>query len=78
MQQVQPEVVEKPQEQKVVVNVEEFKNDTGKEIDYDKLIKDFGCKRIDDALLERFEKVTGHKPHVFLRRGKPRKKMSRD
>lgn len=32
-------------------------------IDYDKLIKDFGTKRIDSALLERFERVTGCRPH---------------
>jgi tryptophanyl-tRNA synthetase len=38
-------------------------------IDYDKLIQQFGTKRIDAALLERFEKVTGHKAHRFLRRG---------
>ncbi|KAJ7702204.1 hypothetical protein B0H17DRAFT_1043164 [Mycena rosella] len=38
-------------------------------IDYDKLIEQFGTRRIDAALLERFEKLTGHKPHVFLRRG---------
>lgn len=38
-------------------------------IDYDKLIAQFGTRRVDEALLERFEKVTGHKPHVFLRRG---------
>ena len=38
-------------------------------IDYDKLIKDFGTKRIDDALLKRFETVTGHRPHPLLRRG---------
>ena len=38
-------------------------------IDYDKLIETFGSKRIDQALLERFEKVTGHKPHRLLRRG---------
>ncbi|WFD35804.1 tryptophan--tRNA ligase [Malassezia cuniculi] len=38
-------------------------------IDYDKLITEFGTKRIDAALLERFEKVTGHKPHPLLRRG---------
>lgn len=42
---------------------------SGKGVDYDKLIKKFGSTRIDDALLERFEKVTGHKPHHFLRRG---------
>ncbi|KAJ7684551.1 hypothetical protein DFH06DRAFT_10435 [Mycena polygramma] len=38
-------------------------------IDYDKLIEQFGTRRVDKALLERFEKLTGHKPHVFLRRG---------
>ncbi|KAL2761071.1 hypothetical protein ACRALDRAFT_1059245 [Sodiomyces alcalophilus JCM 7366] len=38
-------------------------------IDYNKLIEEFGTKRIDDALLERFEKVVGVKPHHFLRRG---------
>ncbi|KAG7086539.1 tryptophan--tRNA ligase [Marasmius oreades] len=38
-------------------------------IDYDKLIQQFGTKRIDEALLERFERLTGKKPHVFLRRG---------
>jgi tryptophanyl-tRNA synthetase len=40
-----------------------------KPIDYNKLVQDFGTKQIDAALLERFEKVTGHKPHRFLRRG---------
>lgn len=39
-----------------------------KAIDYDKLINEFGTTRIDDALLQRFEQVTGHKPHRFLRR----------
>ncbi|KAF9532301.1 hypothetical protein CPB83DRAFT_785224 [Crepidotus variabilis] len=38
-------------------------------IDYDKLVEQFGTRRIDDKLLERFEKLTGHRPHVFLRRG---------
>lgn len=38
-------------------------------IDYDKLIEQFGTRRIDAALLEKFEQVTGHKPHPFLRRG---------
>ncbi|KAL4402711.1 tryptophan--tRNA ligase [Malassezia pachydermatis] len=38
-------------------------------IDYEKLIKDFGTRRIDDALLERFERVTGRRPHPLLRRG---------
>ena len=39
-----------------------------KAIDYDKLIEHFGSQRIDAALLTRFEKVTGHKPHRLLRR----------
>lgn len=38
-------------------------------IDYDKLIKRFGSSKIDDELLQRFEKLTGKKPHHFLRRG---------
>ena len=38
-------------------------------IDYDKLIDKFGSQRIDKALLERFEKVTGHRAHRLLRRG---------
>lgn len=57
------------EEKGFVVNVEEIKNDTGKEIDYDKLIKEFGCHRIEPELLERFEKLTGREPHIFLKRG---------
>ncbi|KAI0311504.1 tryptophanyl-tRNA synthetase [Amylostereum chailletii] len=38
-------------------------------IDYDKLIDQFGTRRIDAALLERFERLTGHRPHLLLRRG---------
>ena len=38
-------------------------------IDYDKLITQFGTQRIDNALLEKFERVTGRKPHPLLRRG---------
>ncbi|KAH8930023.1 tryptophanyl-tRNA synthetase [Atractiella rhizophila] len=38
-------------------------------IDYDKLIVQFGTRLIDAALLERFERLTGKKPHVLLRRG---------
>ncbi|KAJ8674262.1 hypothetical protein QAD02_005524 [Eretmocerus hayati] len=45
----------------------ESQNDAG--IDYDKLIKRFGSSKIDDELLARFEKITGKKPHHFLRRG---------
>ena len=45
--------------------------DDGKQqgIDYEKLIVQFGTRRIDQALLDRFERLTGHRPHIFLRRG---------
>nr|CCC47328.1 putative tryptophanyl-tRNA synthetase [Trypanosoma vivax Y486] len=39
------------------------------EVNYNKLLKDFGCQPIDSALLDRLEKVLGKKPHHFLRRG---------
>ncbi|KAF8244338.1 tryptophanyl-tRNA synthetase, partial [Wilcoxina mikolae CBS 423.85] len=38
-------------------------------IDYDKLINQFGTRRISSELLLRFEKLTGHRPHILLRRG---------
>ncbi|KAJ3327937.1 tryptophan--tRNA ligase [Blyttiomyces sp. JEL0837] len=38
-------------------------------IDYDKLIDQFGTRRIDADLIARFERLTGVKAHPFLRRG---------
>ncbi|DBA02423.1 TPA: hypothetical protein N0F65_008637 [Lagenidium giganteum] len=38
-------------------------------VDYDKLIEQFGCSTIDQALVDRMEKLTGHKAHRYLRRG---------
>ncbi|MCJ1273903.1 hypothetical protein MMC21_001696 [Puttea exsequens] len=38
-------------------------------IDYNKLIDTFGSKKIDEALLQKFEKLTGKPPHRLLRRG---------
>ena len=38
-------------------------------VDYNKLIEQFGTRHIDQTLLERFEKLTGQKPHLYLRRG---------
>lgn len=38
-------------------------------IDYNKLIDQFGTQRLTPDILARFEKVTGHKPHRFMRRG---------
>ncbi|XP_013386547.1 LOW QUALITY PROTEIN: tryptophan--tRNA ligase, cytoplasmic-like [Lingula anatina] len=42
---------------------------SAKGIDYDKLIKKFGSSKIDDVLIERFEKITGKPAHHFLKRG---------
>ena len=49
--------------EKFTVNPYEVKG----EIDYDKLIKEFGVEKIDDKLLSRIKKHTGDL-HVFLRR----------
>ncbi|ODV58744.1 tryptophan--tRNA ligase WRS1 [Ascoidea rubescens DSM 1968] len=38
-------------------------------IDYTKLIKQFGTRQINNETLERFTKVTGHEPHIFLKKG---------
>lgn len=38
-------------------------------VDYDKLVQQFGASPLTPAILERFEKVTGHRPHRFMRRG---------
>jgi tryptophanyl-tRNA synthetase len=36
---------------------------------YDKITAQFGASKISPELLERFEKVTGQRPHPLLRRG---------
>ncbi|PWY74870.1 tryptophanyl-tRNA synthetase [Aspergillus eucalypticola CBS 122712] len=38
-------------------------------INYEAICRKWNTSIIDDKLLERFEKVTGHKPHRWLRRG---------
>lgn len=38
-------------------------------VDYAKLITQFGSHQITQAHLDRIEKLTGERPHVFLRRG---------
>jgi tryptophanyl-tRNA synthetase len=41
-----------------------------KAINYLNLVEEFGTRLIAaDDLLERFQRVTGHKPHRFMRRG---------
>eukprot|EP01022_Parablepharisma_sp_SALTPOND_P033063 TRINITY_DN88123_c1_g1_i1.p1 TRINITY_DN88123_c1_g1~~TRINITY_DN88123_c1_g1_i1.p1 ORF type:complete len:507 (+),score=56.27 TRINITY_DN88123_c1_g1_i1:1657-3177(+) len=62
----------KPEEEKVeedVVDPFRIVAASDKGVDYDKLIKKFGCSKITPELLEKFEKITGHRPHRFLRRG---------
>lgn len=38
-------------------------------IDYDKLIQQFGSQPLTPEIVARFERITGKKPHRFLRRG---------
>lgn len=38
-------------------------------IDYEKLIRDFGCSRITEDVVSRVERLTSRKAHRFLRRG---------
>jgi len=40
-----------------------------KGIDYDKLVERFGCTRMTPELIQKWERVTGEKPHRFIRRG---------
>ena len=69
---VKPDGEGKPHQQVVTPwDVQGSVSEDGKQlaIDYDKLIEQFGTRRIDQALLERFERLTGHRPNVLLRRG---------
>jgi len=40
-----------------------------KGIDYDKLVDKFGCFKMTPELYDKIEKLTGAKPHRFIRRG---------
>ncbi|GFE52903.1 tryptophanyl-tRNA synthetase [Babesia ovis] len=42
---------------------------TGKEIDYDKLIREFGCQKITTEQLDRMERLIKRPVHPYLRRG---------
>jgi hypothetical protein len=59
---------EKKEEQEQVVNPWEVSAGKGG-IDYDKLVDQFGCQRLDAAIIDRVERLTGRPPHRFLRRG---------
>ena len=52
-----------------IVDPWEVKSKSAKGVDYDKLIQRFGSSKIDDALLARFEAVTGRPVHHLLKRG---------
>jgi tryptophanyl-tRNA synthetase len=39
------------------------------EVDYNRLIEQFGASPVTKELIDRFERVTGSKAHIFLRRG---------
>ncbi|TVU05605.1 hypothetical protein EJB05_48774 [Eragrostis curvula] len=56
------------QEEEQVVNPWEVSAGKGG-IDYDKLVDQFGCRRIDAALVDRVARITAAPPHRFLRRG---------
>lgn len=57
------------QEQEQVVNPWEVAAKDGGKIDYDKLIDKFGCQRLDPSVIDRVERLTSRRAHVFLRRG---------
>lgn len=40
-----------------------------KAIDYEKLMKQFGCQPLSQELIDRLERLTGKKAHVLIRRG---------
>lgn len=63
--------IDEPHDQKVTPWEVEGAVVDGKaqEIDYLKIVNQFGTKVVTPEILERFEKVTGHKPHRYLRRG---------
>ncbi|BBN13871.1 tryptophanyl-tRNA synthetase [Marchantia polymorpha subsp. ruderalis] len=52
-----------------VVTPWEVAGKDGGKIDYDKLIVQFGCQKLDQALIDRVERLTGKPAHPFLRRG---------
>lgn len=71
MESAAPEAEKKDEgvvEEEQVVNPWEVSAGKGG-IDYDKLVDQFGCQRLDAAIIDRVERLTGRPPHRFLRRG---------
>ena len=40
-----------------------------KGIDYEKLMKQFGCQPLTEEMISRMERLTGKRAHVLIRRG---------
>ncbi|CAD7953179.1 unnamed protein product [Amoebophrya sp. A120] len=62
-----PQAECEPADESQVINPVDVQADAG--IDYDKLVRDFGCSKIDASLIQRIERITGKRAHRFLRRG---------
>ncbi|CAL5366512.1 unnamed protein product [Camellia sinensis] len=67
-EQQQEQEQEQVQEEQVV-NPWEVSAKQGGKIDYDKLIDQFGCQRLDKSIVDRVHRLTSRPPHIFLRRG---------
>ena len=65
---MQNETQQDKDQEEQVVNPWEVSAKGGK-IDYDKLIDKFGCQKVNPSLIDRVERLTSHRAHVFLRRG---------
>lgn len=63
------EEIESGSSEQVVVTPWEVSAKEGGKIDYDKLIDQFGCQRLDESMIDRVQRLTSRQPHVFLRRG---------
>ncbi|MCO5601864.1 hypothetical protein L7F22_055989 [Adiantum nelumboides] len=57
------------EEKEQVITPWEVKAKDGGRIDYDKLIVQFGCQKLEETLVQRVERITARRAHPFLRRG---------
>ncbi|CAL5438968.1 unnamed protein product [Camellia sinensis] len=66
---VEEERQQEQEQEEQVVNPWEVSAKQGGKIDYDKLIDQFGCQRLDKSIIDRVHRLTSRPPHIFLRRG---------
>ncbi|THG16718.1 hypothetical protein TEA_021787 [Camellia sinensis var. sinensis] len=66
---VEEERQQEQEQEEQVVNPWEVSAKQGGKIDYDKLIDQFGCQRLDKSIVDRVHRLTSRPPHIFLRRG---------